>query len=100
MMEAPRVEILGKLEADRIFDFLANPVLETPPPSHQYSRDPPLEYGVGWKKGFPTCREFQGRWDDGVEPISGTVWRLFWTHTLPQDLLSNFGPENTAFFFT
>ena len=38
MMEAPRVEILREIGADRIFEFLANPILETP--FRQYSRDP------------------------------------------------------------
>ena len=43
MVEAPRVEILGKLGADRIFGFLANPILD-PPPTY-IAETPPLPAG-------------------------------------------------------
>ena len=79
--EKPPGQILGNLGADGIFEFLAMYHVETPLSTSDVET-PPLSTSTLDGKSFPTYREFQGRWDDGVEPISRTVWGLFWSDTL------------------
>ena len=51
--EKPPGQILGNLGADRIFEFLANCHLETPPLGIDVETPPLSTWQLGGKKGFP-----------------------------------------------